>query len=294
MLTRQKVLLWMLAAADRPVSRLELTKWCFIVRQETRSQGGSSFYDFLPYKQGPFSFNLYREIEGLMSLGYVSSVDETQWQSTRLTASMTNSLPGSLRSEVSAIVSKFKKMSVNAVVDYVYDRYPRFTVISERRQLAKRTIAPLAVYTAGYEGMSIDSFLDRLIATGMQRLIDVRNNPVARRYGFHKSTLTRLCEKVQIEYLHLPELGIRSELRRNLWSQADYDDLFDTYQKCTIGDQLSAVQRVARLAREKASVLVCMEADPRCCHRTRLAESVAGIARLPIIDLGSLCDGRKC
>jgi uncharacterized protein (DUF488 family) len=51
-------------------------------------------------------------------------------------------------------------------------------------------------------------------AIRIRRLIDVRSNPTARRYGFHESTLDRLVNRLSIEYRHFAELGIRSEIRR--------------------------------------------------------------------------------
>ncbi len=80
MLNRQKTLLLLLRLARRPVSKLELTKWAFILRQETPSGGGNAFYDFLPYKYGPFSFCLYREIDALIRDGYVE--EGPHWTST--------------------------------------------------------------------------------------------------------------------------------------------------------------------------------------------------------------------
>lgn len=286
MLTRQKTILCLLTAAKRPVSRIELTKWAFVVRQETRSRGGSSFYDFLPYKQGPFSFCLYREIEGLIRQGYVTAHDETHWRSTSLADVAVTSLPSPIKKDAALVVERFADQQVSTVVDYVDDRYPRFTVNSERRKLARRKIAPASVYTAGYEQLSVDAFLDRLIDNGIQRIVDVRNNPVARRYGFHKGTLSRLAERVQIEYVHLPELGIESGLRRDLKTSDDYEALFREYEQGTIAREGGSVSLVAGLVNEKASVLVCMEANPRFCHRTRLAAAVAAKTGLPIKDLG--------
>ena len=143
-----------------------------------------------------------------------------------------------------------------------------------------------SVYTAGYEQMSVDAFLNRLIDNGIQRIIDVRNNPIARRYGFHKSTLSRLAGYLDIDYVHIPELGIASSRRRSLTTHADYQELFDEYEQDTVRVQTEAVDRAAALVKEKASVLVCMEADPVCCHRSRLANAVAELTGLEIHDLG--------
>ena len=109
-----------------------------------------------------------------------------------------------------------------------------------------------------------------LVYAGIERLIDVRNNPVARRYGFHKSTLERLTGNLGIEYRHFPELAIKSEQRRDLRSKEDYRSLFDEYEQTTVLLENAAVDAVSALIREKASVLVCMEKAQECCHRSRL------------------------
>ncbi|MFN5949259.1 MAG: DUF488 family protein [Pirellulaceae bacterium] len=180
------------------------------------------------------------------------------------------------------MVSRFGKKDTTSLVDYVYERYPAFTVNSKRRKLSVRPEAKPAVFTAGYEGLSIDGFLNLLIVSGIKRLIDVRNNPIARRYGFHKSTLQRLTDRLEIDYVHLPELGIRSEDRQSLVDQDDYDTLFDRYEKTILKDERESIQQVGRLVTELPSVLVCMESEPKCCHRSRLAAAVSKEIKLPI------------
>ncbi len=289
MLNRQKTLLLLLDLANRPVSKIELTKWSFLLRNEMPSCGGSTFYEFLPYKQGPFSFCLYREIDALIRDGYVEVVGDFHWKSTALAKEKTISLVNTIQSDSSQLVKKFGKMNANDVVDYVYDRHPVYTMNSERRKLAKRPIAEPMVFTAGYERLSVDAFLNRLLNNGIQRIIDVRNNPIARRYGFHKSTLNRLSSRVQIDYIHIPELGIQSSLRRSLESLADYEELFKQYEETTLDQEKIAIEKAANLITEKASVLICMEADPVYCHRTRLANQISIKTGLDVKDLGGCC-----
>ncbi|WP_339747399.1 DUF488 domain-containing protein [uncultured Rubinisphaera sp.] len=286
MLNRQKTLLTLLVTASRGVSKLELTKWAFLVRQETTSQGGNAFYDFLPYKYGPFSFCLYREIDGLVRDGYVDVMGDSSLNPTDLAVDVVESLSRNVRKDSLRIVQRFKALKSDYLIDYVYNQYPSYTVNSERQKLVKRKVAEPKVFTAGYEQMSVDAFLNRLIDNGIQRIIDVRNNPIARRYGFHKSTLSRLAGYLNIEYVHIPELGIDSSRRRNLITDGDYQKLFNHYEQETILVQKEAVDRVASLVKEKASVLVCMEANPICCHRSRLANAVAELTDLNIHDLG--------
>jgi uncharacterized protein (DUF488 family) len=133
----------------------------------------------------------------------------------------------------------------------------------------------VAVNTEGYEGLTVDGFLDRLLRAGIHRILDVRNNPVSRRYGFYKSTLARLSERVGISYVHLPELGIQSEFRQELTMQDDYEALFREYRNTTLKTERSAIHRAASLISEIPSVLVCMEALPCQCHRSHLAEAIS-------------------
>jgi len=72
-LKRQKVLLALLLAADRPVSRVEFVKAAFLLKQETVLSQEHTFYDFVPYRFGPFSFSLYRELCSLQRDGYVTA-----------------------------------------------------------------------------------------------------------------------------------------------------------------------------------------------------------------------------
>lgn len=272
MLNRQKLVLDLLRQAGRPVTKLELVKWAFVLSRETATRGGASFYEFLPYHFGPYSFSLQREIDNLVEEGVITATETTWSCDSSKTAS---DLSENLKQDVRRIVARFKFCSPTEVMDYVYRRYPAYTVNSKRTKLAERTVASPSVFTAGYEGLQIDGFLDLLVQTGIQRLLDVRNNPVARRYGFHKSTLNRLCGFLGIEYVHIPELGITSEYRKDLVSPAEFDKLFDFYEQTTLTIQCSSVVRVGELMTEKASVLVCMEAEACRCHRSRLGAEVS-------------------
>ena len=42
------------------------------------------------------------------------------------------------------------------------------------------------------------------------------------------------CSKLNIEYLHMPEVGIQSDQRQDLNSQDDYDQLFKIYNNVNL------------------------------------------------------------
>jgi len=284
MLNRQKVLLALLGTADRPVSKIELMKWCFLLRHEATTSGGSAFYEFLPYHFGPYSFTLTRELDDLVATGYVRE-DGERLLRTELPA-RGGRLPARVETDAAQLIRRFGSFSVEALLDHVYGRHPQFTMNSRRQRLTERPVGEEMVYTVGYEGRQVDDFLWVLISAGVGRLIDVRNNPIARRYGFHKSTLTRLCTAVGIEYVHVPELGIKSADRRGIDTQTDRDHLFTSYTSATIPSQEEAVRRVVGWMTERPSALMCMEAAPCECHRSHLADEVARRTGLPIRHLG--------
>lgn len=283
MLNRQKTVLAFLQAAERPVLRTELTKWSFLLRHEYASNGGSAFYDFVPYQLGPFSFSLYQEVGKLEDQSYVVRDGESRWTIDKTIPF--KSPDSAVQRDVSRIVRRFGNWDTEKLLDYVYGAYPGYTVNSKRKKLAERATAEPAVFTAGYEGLSVDAFLNVLVERGVRRLIDVRHNPIARRYGFHRSTLQRLTGNLDIDYVHVPELGIKSGLRQNLDTMEDRIALFDQYEKTTLESNDEALDRVASLMQEKPSVLVCMEAEAVCCHRSRVAESIAERTSLPIENL---------
>ncbi|AXC15459.1 hypothetical protein ACPOL_6215 [Acidisarcina polymorpha] len=131
----------------------------------------------------------------------------------------------------------------------------------------------------------LDGLLDLLLRNGVKRLIDVRRNPVARRFGFHKSTMQRHCDDVGIAYNHVPELGVPSEQRTDLDDAKSYDRLFDYYEKAILPAQQAALKSVSSMIQQEPSALMCMEALVACCHRGRLAAAVAKMTNLKVKEL---------
>ena len=283
MLNRQRVLLDFLKVGGHPLLRTELTQWSFLLRHEYNSAGGSAFYDFVPYQNGPFSFALHQEIGKLVEQGYVDDASDKSWS---LRDQLAYTSPDSeVQRDILRIVKRFGDWTTERLLNYVENEFPAYTVNSQHPKLAERPQTDLAVFTAGYEGESVDAFLNKLVSAGIRCLIDVRKNPIARRYGFHRTTLKQLTGNLDIDYVHVPELGIPSELRQNLDTQADRESLFDNYERTTLADNDVALDQVADLVRAKPSVLVCMEAEAVCCHRSRVAGHIAERTSLEVVNL---------
>jgi uncharacterized protein (DUF488 family) len=106
-------------------------------------------------------------------------------------------------------------------------------------------------------------------------LSDVRRNPISRKYGFSKGTLGKGCEGVGIRYEHVPELGIASEQRKSLETQADYDALFAEYERDSLPMQGPALAKIRAWVRSGERVaLTCYERVPSRCHRHCVSEAL--------------------
>ncbi|MCK4816809.1 DUF488 domain-containing protein, partial [bacterium] len=117
--------------------------------------------------------------------------------------------------------------------------------------------------------------LNKLIINNVLVLVDVRANPVSRKYGFSKRTLQNHIEKTTIMYIHIPELGISSRLRKNLSGRDSYRNLFDYYEEQILPNQSKSLEEIKALVRQFGRIaLTCFEADHTMCHRHLIAHSI--------------------
>jgi uncharacterized protein (DUF488 family) len=285
MFSRQRAILRLLHNEGGATSRLRLVKLAFLLSRELEAPG-TGVYEFVPYRKGPFSFTLYYDLRALGQQGWV---DEPEHE-VRLAQGAdleTAFLDRDFVAMIDRVSDRYRQRSTAELVDDVYRRHPWFTMNSEsahKRAIARPRVEA-AVYTVGYEGIMVDGLLDILLHAGVERLIDVRRNPIARRYGFHKSTLNKLCADLGIQYLHVPSLGVPSAWRADLSDRASYDRLFVRYEQEILSAQVAGIRQVARLVEQRPSALMCMEADHTSCHRSRLAARVSSETGLDIKEL---------
>lgn len=289
MLRRQKTILALLSEAGNPVSATALVKWAFLLRQETNYVADPTFYDFVPYKFGPFSFALYRELESLQRDGYVSDENNRLRLTERLrkaSLEKVRELSQAELSSVTGVLQEYGRMRRRTLLHNVYKRYPHYASKSELADLrvdseGETPVADPAAYTAGYEGKSVDAFFDGLLRVGIRRVFDVRANPVSRKYGFAGSSMAGIAKKLDLGYTHLPSLGVPSKARVGLGSKASYKRLLDRYER-QLPEHAMEVDDLGNHMVALPSVLVCVEGDVECCHRSRLAVAVSKASGLPV------------
>lgn len=289
MLRRQRTILKLFSTADCPVPATKLQKYVFLLRHETFIKQDSAFYDFLPYRFGPYSFAAQREVEVLTAYGYLAA-SGSSLALTPLGAREASNVDSDTTRAVLTIVSKYGKVGLQPLLKDVYARYPWYARNSELQELVSSGAkepkkAPVAVYTIGYEGRSVDGFLDKLLHSGIRRIVDVRANPVSMKFGFAKSSLSGLAAKLGVGYVHCPELGIPSSRRKEVQSDTDFLKLFNYYESKMLPEQEVHSMKVAELMKAMPSVLLCMEREAVNCHRGRLANRISALNKLDVVHL---------
>jgi uncharacterized protein (DUF488 family) len=296
MLNRQILLLALLEKWGGKLPNTEMQKYLFLLtmHQDKDKRG----YHFIPYKYGCFSFNAYSDKIKLIERGILKDSDD--WRLSQNQGGFYFMLANEDRILIDKIKKSFGHLNRKELIRYVYLNYSYYAVnskilgevLSQSEISQVKTFMPKnhikAIYTIGYQGKSLEEYINCLINEDVKILFDVRKNPISRKYGFSKKTLEKTIETVGIEYRHLPELGIPGEKRMNLNNIEDYNRLFDLYEKEILSNRHNLLEMIYQLSLENDRVaLTCFEKSPGYCHRTRIARAIVRLFHkdLPIIEL---------
>lgn len=266
------------------LSAIQLQKYLFLF---TRNQDVKAF-DFVPYRYGCFSFQANQDISTMQKYGYVDYDDNSIWLLTK--DDYINTLNMFDQCYLRQVMSEFGKMEQTELIRYTYQHYPYYATKSHiaKSIMTKEEIDSIykqqkkydssMLFTIGYEGLSLEAYINKLIINDIRLLCDVRKNAYSQKYGFSKAQLETACRGVDIKYVHVPQLGINSDQRQDLRSQKDYDILFDIYERTTLKENADALNYVRGLIdSEKRVVLTCFEKDPQQCHRSRVAKALMAL-----------------
>ena len=290
---RRKILFGVLEVFGGVLSHTKLQKILFLV---TRKQNKKSF-DFVPYKFGGFSFQANQDLNTLTKKGLISN--QAHKKTSNWVLENNDNYFKSLKKEDQAAIKQTVKevegLSQKELIRYTYQKYPFFAINSQivgellstqelnKVKAQRKTTDELAFFTIGYEGISLEKYLNKLIINNVKLLCDVRKNPLSMKYGFSKNQLKNACESISINYVHIPELGINSEKRTDLNTMNDYMKLFDEYEKTTLVENKDQLYKILDLTREYQRIAItCFEKEPCMCHRSRVADS---LKKLPAWDI---------
>lgn len=128
--------------------------------------------------------------------------------------------------------------------------------------------------TIGYEGASLEDFLNTLEAADVSVIADIRELPISRKRGFAKTRLSKALEERGIGYIHLRALGDPKPGR-----EAARNGNFDLFREIFTTHLRTEKARIAlndlkQLAESQLVCLLCYERDPKHCHRSIVAERI--------------------
>lgn len=265
------------------LSAKQLQKYIFLF---TRQQQDKTFA-FIPYKYGSFSFQIEYDMKVMCNQGLLNIMEGPEGTTYDLKTenSYIKDLKQTDYSIMRSICTNFGKFSTDELIKYTYIHYPYFAIKSiiaqqllnqeefRRIQQQKRQYKQPTLFTIGYEGLSLEAYINKLILNDIRVLCDVRKNAYSQKFGFSKAQLKQACEGVGIKYIHIPELGIESEKRQALLSQNDYNILFEEYEKEIINNKFDYILYVKSIIeRYKRVALTCFEHNPAQCHRSKIAK----------------------
>ncbi|AKJ11764.1 hypothetical protein ABB07_17485 [Streptomyces incarnatus] len=141
------------------------------------------------------------------------------------------------------------------------------------------------LWSAGYEGRDIDSFIASLLDSRIDVVADVRLTPISRKKGFSKTRLGQALAEAGIEYTHLRGLGNPKDNRAPFWDgrldvgRARFRDVLRSEEaQADLG-------RLAEHAQQSRVAVLCFEKDESRCHRQVVLETVRQRAAVPVIPL---------
>jgi len=282
---RRKILLALLEAFGGKLSAKSLQKYLFLF---TRKQD-SKAYDFIPYRYGCFSFQANQDIITLEKYDFleITETDTGRLISLKDPKNYATFLDLFDRQLLIDLKVDFGNFSQQELIHYTYVNYPYYATKSsiagqiltaeelQKVEAQKRRFTEPTLFTIGYEGISLEGYINKLIINDIKVLCDIRKNAYSQKYGFSKSQLQKACEGVGISYVHIPELGIDSDKRQDLRSQADYDILFAQYEKTTLKTNAEYLKTINHfLETDKRVAITCFEKNHVQCHRGRVAKQL--------------------
>lgn len=281
---RRKIILALFQIFDGKIDKISLQKLLFLFTQkQTKTE-----YDFIPYLYGCYSYSLNADLTAMVKKGLLFETKDDF--TNNISTDYYKSLKDVDKKIILEVKSIYGKMNANALMKHTYLNFPYWAInsvkakeILSEEQLQKVNKSrpknnETILFTIGYEGISLEEYLNRLVKNDVKVLIDVRKNALSMKFGFSKNQLHRYCSSLGIDYIHIPEVGIQSDQRQELNSQNDYDKLFALYCENNLKKTTTSQLKILELLlKHKRIALTCFEANICQCHRKHLAEAIENL-----------------
>ncbi|NLT49950.1 MAG: DUF488 domain-containing protein [Ignavibacteria bacterium] len=284
MFYRRKIILSLLQLFDGELEKIRLQKLLFLFTKKQEIPE----YDFIPYKYGCFSYSANADLTTMVKQGLLTESEISFSKNDKI--DYLKIINDNDRRLMAQLKLQFFNMTSDDLMKFTYIKFPYWArnskkaknILSPEQLNSVKNSVPIDIdpvlFTIGYEGLSLEEYLNRLIKNGVNLLIDVRKNPLSMKYGFSKTRLKACCESVNIDYIHFPQLGIESDERKELKTQADYDELFSDYRENSIPRTKEVQNEILSLIiKYKLIALTCFESNINQCHRKYLTEAISNL-----------------
>jgi uncharacterized protein (DUF488 family) len=281
MFYRRKIILSLFQLCNGKIEKTKLQKLLFLYSQRKEN----SEYDFVPYKFGCYSYSANADFVTMVKKEYLS--ESEKGYSKIDPKDYLKTLKSKDKDLLTETVTSYGNMGSETLIKHTYINFPYYAINStiaenilteEYYNLVLNSIpnaSEKSIFTIGYEGVSLEKYLNKLVQNNVKLLVDVRKNPLSMKYGFSKTLLSRFCESLGIKYKHIPAVGINSNQRQTLEKQEDYDLLFESYKETTLKETSSSQKEIIDLLNKYNRIaLTCFESNICQCHRLPLAQSL--------------------
>lgn len=130
------------------------------------------------------------------------------------------------------------------------------------------------IYTLGYEGFDLETYIKRLQTANITHIVDVRELPLSRKQGFSKKALSQALNAAGIRYTHLKLLGCPKPVRDRLKQGGSWFNYVQEFSK-HLAQQSASLDELVNIASNESVSLLCFEADFKRCHRSLVAKAAA-------------------
>lgn len=280
---RRKIILALLEVFNSGLTKTQFQKYLFLVSQKQIENNIPPNYSFIPYHYGCYSFQATSDIDLLSKNGFINN-DE------RLSKIDNESYFKSIKSDdrhiIKTVYYEHRNKNIDELIKYIYTKYPYYAMNSRiadkylsteelEKILLNNNNNSYTLFSIGYEGVTIEDYINKLIENNISVVCDVRKNALSKKYGFSKNMLKSCLNNVNIEYVHIPELGIDSDKRQVLNTQSDYDKLFNDYKINNLSKKELFINNIFEIFLSKKRIaLTCFEKNPAQCHRTIVLDAV--------------------
>jgi len=146
------------------------------------------------------------------------------------------------------------------------------------------------IFTIGHSTRTISEFIAMLDAQKLKQVVDVRTIPKSRHNPqYNGAQLAKSLSRHGIHYIHMLGLGGLRHTRKDSLNQAWRNSSFRGYADYMQTEEFDKnLRKLIALSKRRRLAIMCVEAVPRRCHRSLIADALLahGLAVSDLLGMG--------